>query len=41
VWTGWSAAQRDFFVLGANGELVYRANLTPGELLPFVADHRR
>ena len=30
VWTGWGAAQRDFFILGPDGTLIYRVNLTPG-----------
>jgi hypothetical protein len=30
VWTGWGANQRDFFIVGTDGTLLHRVNLTPG-----------
>jgi hypothetical protein len=30
VWNGWGAAQRDFFIIGPDGSLLHKVNLTPG-----------
>jgi len=30
VWAGWGANQRDFFIVGPDGTLLHRVNLTPG-----------
>ena len=30
TWSGWGATQRDFFIIGPDGSLIHRVNLTPG-----------
>ena len=30
TWSGWSATQRDFYIIGPDGSLIHKVNLSPG-----------